>query len=242
MEQIVPWKALLALIEPHYPVTGRRGRQPYPLASMLRVHLLQQWYALSDPSMEEALYYTPVMRRFAGLGGLDTVPDETTTLNFQRMLETHGLAAQMLEIVHATIINAPSSAKNAEKTRDPKLRQTRKGNQWYFGMKAHIGVDEFSGMVHHAICTAANVGDVSMTHALLHGRKEAVLGDSGYTGADKRPELESCKAAFLIAVRRSKVKAMRNARERKQASQAPGGRGITVYSPAPFHRQIQSPP
>ena len=233
MEQVVPWKVLLALIEPHYPVSGRRGRQPYPLATMLRVHLLQQWYALSDPAMEEALYDTPVMRRFAGLGGLDAVPDETTILNFRRLLETHGLAAQMLEsvnahlarkgqslragtIVDATIINAPSSTKNAEKKRDPEMHQTRKGNQWYFGMKAHIGVDEFSGLVHHATCTASNVGDVTMTHALLHGQEDTVLGDSGYTGADKRPDLEGCKAAFLIAAKRSKVKAIRNARDRKQ--------------------------
>jgi IS5 family transposase len=192
MEQVVPWKALLALIEPHYPVTGRRGRQPYPLATMFRVHLLQQWYALSDPAMEETLYDTPVMRRFAGVGGLDTVPDETTILNFRRLLETHGLAAQVLEsvnahlarkgqslragtIVDATIINAPSSTKNAEKKRDPEMHQTRKGNQWYFGMKAHIGVDEFSGLVHHATCTAANIGDVTMTHALLHGKEDTVL-------------------------------------------------------------------
>ena len=233
MEQVVPWKALLALIEPHHPVSGRRGRQPYPLATMLRVHLLQQWYALSDPAMEETLYDPQVMRRFSGLGGLDTVPDESTILYFRRLLGTHGLAAQVLEpvnahlarkgqslragtIVDATIINAPSSTKSAGKKRNPEMHQTREGNQWYFGMKARIGVDEFSGLIHHATCTAANVGDGTMTHALLHGKEDTVLGDSGYTGVDRRPELEGCKAAFLIAAKRSKVKAIRNAGDRKQ--------------------------
>ena len=178
MNQVVPWPALLKLIEPHYPKLGRPGRQPYPLETMLRVHFLQQWYALSDPGMEEALYDTPVMRRFAGLGGLDTVPDETTILNFRRLLETHDLARQMLEqvntflsrkglslrggtIVDATIIAAPSSTKNGDGRRDPEMHQTRKGNQWYFGMKAHIGVDDASGLVHHVECTAANVADVT---------------------------------------------------------------------------------
>ncbi|MCC4626501.1 IS5 family transposase, partial [Xanthomonas campestris pv. nigromaculans] len=166
MEQVVPWQHLLGLIAPHYPVSGRPGRQPYALATMLRIHLLQQWYALSDPAMEEALHEIPTLRRFAQLGGLDNVPDETTILNFRRLLETHGLAARMLEavnahlarkgqslrsgtIVDATLIAAPSSTKNADHARDPEMHQTKKGNQWYFGMKAHIGVDEFSGLVHH---------------------------------------------------------------------------------------------
>ncbi|TIE20155.1 IS5 family transposase [Stenotrophomonas maltophilia] len=232
MDQVVPWKRLLALIEPDYPKTGRRGRQPYPLATMLRVHFLQQWYALSDPSMEEALYDTAVMRRFAGINGLARVPDETTTLNFRRLLETHGLASELLSavnahlqrkgmslgagtIVDATIIHAPSSTNNADKSRNPEMHQTRKGNQWYFGMKAHIGVDEFSGLVRHAKCTAANVGHVTVTHARLHGKEACILGDSGYTGTDSRPELKDCKAAFLIAKKRGKVKTIRNARERR---------------------------
>lgn len=233
MEQVVPWRRLLALIEPHYPVSGRPGRQPYALATMLRIHLLQQWYALSDPAMEEALHEIPTLRRFTQLGGLDSIPDETTILNFRRLLETHGLAAQMLEsvnahlarkgqslragtIVDATIISAPSSTKNADKVRDPEMHQTRKGNQWYFGMKAHIGVDEFSGLVHHATCTAANANDVTAIHALLHGSEDCVFGDSGYTGADCRPELEHCKATFFIAEKRGKVKAIKNKRDRKQ--------------------------
>ncbi|APP87007.1 IS5 family transposase [Xanthomonas hortorum pv. gardneri] len=198
---------------------------------MLRIHLLQQWYALSDPAMEEALHEIPILRRFAQLGGLDNVPDETTILNFRRLLETHGLAARMLEavnahlarkgqslrsgtIVDATLIAAPSSTKNADHARDPEMHQTKKGNQWYFGMKAHIGVDEFSGLVHHVHCTAANVADVTVTHALLHGKEDSVFGDSGYTGADKREELQTCQAAFFIAARRSTLQAIGNKRER----------------------------
>ncbi|MFS8473525.1 IS5 family transposase [Xanthomonas campestris pv. campestris] len=231
MEQVVPWQQLLGLIAPHYPVSGRPGRQPYALATMLRIHLLQQWYALSDPAMEEALHEIPTLRRFAQLGGLDNVPDETTILNFRRLLETHGLAARMLEavnahlarkgqslrsgtIVDATLIAAPSSTKNADHARDPEMHQTKKGNQWYFGMKAHIGVDEFSGLVHHVHCTAANVADVTVTHALLHGKEDSVFGDSGYTGADKREELQDCEAAFFIAAKRSVLQAIGNKRER----------------------------
>ena len=231
MEQVVPWQQLLGLVAPHYPVSGRPGRQPYALATMLRIHLLQQWYALSDPAMEEALHEIPTLRRFAQLGGLDNVPDETTILNFRRLLETHGLAERMLEavnahlarkgqslrsgtIVDATLIAAPSSTKNADHARDPEMRQTKKGNQWYFGMKAHIGVDEFSGLVHHVHCTAANVADVTVTHALLHGKEDSVFGDSGYTGADKREELQDCEAAFFIAAKRSVLQAIGNKRER----------------------------
>ena len=231
MEQVVPWQQLLGLVAPHYPVSGRPGRQPYALTTMLRIHLLQQWYALSDPAMEEALHEIPTLRRFAQLGGLDNVPDETTILNFRRLLETHGLAARMLEavnahlarkgqslrsgtIVDATLIAAPSSTKNADHARDPEMRQTKKGNQWYFGMKAHIGVDEFSGLVHHVHCTAANVADVTVTHTLLHGKEDSVFGDSGYTGADKREELQDCEAAFFIAAKRSVLQAIGNKRER----------------------------
>ncbi|MFL8870021.1 IS5 family transposase [Xanthomonas vasicola pv. vasculorum] len=231
MVQVVPWQQLLGLIAPHYPVSGRPGRQPYALATMLRIHLLQQWYALSDPAMEEALHEIPTLRRFAQLGGLDDIPDETTILNFRRLLETHGLAARMLEavnahlarkgqslrsgtIVDATLIAAPSSTKNADHARDPEMHQTKKGNQWYFGMKAHIGVDEFSGLVHHVHCTAANVADVTVMHTLLHGKEDSVFGDSGYTGADKREELQDCEAAFFIAARPSTIQGIGNNRER----------------------------
>ena len=235
MDQVVPWPALLKLIEPHYPKLGRPGRQPYPLETMLRVHFLQQWYALSDPGMEEALYDTPVMRRFAGLGGLDTVPDETTILNFRRLLETHDLARQMLEqvntflsrkglslrggtIVDATIIAAPSSTKNGDGRRDPEMHQTKKGNQWYFGMKAHIGVDDESGLVHHVECTAANASDVTVAHRLLHGQEETVCGDSGYTGLDKREEMQGKgDLGYLIAAKPSVLKQIKRKSGQKLA-------------------------
>ena len=162
--------------------------------------------------MEEALYDTPVMRRFAQLGGLDEVPDETTVLNFRRLLETHGLAAKILTkvnahlarqglslrggtIVDATIIAAPSSTKNQDGERDGEMHQTKKGNQWHFGMKAHIGVDDESDLVHHVECTAANAADLTQVHKLLHGKEDTICGDSGYTGADKREELQEIKVS-----------------------------------------------
>jgi len=234
MEQAVPWTALLTLIEPHYPKLGRPGRQPYAVATMLRIHFLQQWYALSDPAMEEALYDTPVMRRFARLSGSDNFPDETTILNFRRLLETHGLAEQIFErvnahlarkgqslragtIVDATIIAAPSSTKNQGGERDPEMHQTKKGNQWHFGMKAHIGVDDESGLVHHVACTAANEADVTQLHKLLHGKEDTICGDSGYTGANKREELQEVKSGFWIAEKPSKLRAIKSKRERRYA-------------------------
>ena len=234
MDQVVPWKALLALIEPHYPKRGHPGRQPYPMATMLRIHFLQQWYALSDPAMEEALIDTAAMRRFAQLGGMDDIPDETTILNFRRLLETHGLAEKVFKqvnahlqrkglslrsgtIVDATIINAPSSTKNQDGERDPEMHQAKKGNQWFFGMKAHIGVDDTSGLVHHVACTAANVSDVTQAHKLLHGKEEVVFGDSGYTGVAKRDEVKDVDAIFLIAEKPSTIKAMKRKREQRQA-------------------------
>jgi IS5 family transposase len=234
MESVVPWKTLLALIEPHYPKVGRPGRQPYAIATMLRIHFLQQWYAMSDPGMEEALYEIPTLRRFAQLSGLDRIPDETTILNFRRLLETHGLAEKIFErvnahlarkgrslragtIVDATIIAAPSSTKNQDGERDPEMHQTKKGNQWHFGMKAHIGVDDESGLVHHVECTAANVVDVTQVHNLLHGEEERICGDSGYTGSHNREELRSVDAAFWIAEKPSKLRAMKSQRERYYA-------------------------
>lgn len=224
MEQVVPWDALLALIEPHYPKAGR-GRRPYALGSMLRIHLLQQWYALSDPAMEEALYEIAPLRQFAQFSLLEAIPDETTLLNFRHLLERNDLAAKMLAtinadlgrrglllrqgtIVDATIIHAPTSTKNSSGTRDPEMHQTRKGNQWFFGLKAHIGVDRDSGLVHTVVTTAANVADVTQTHTLLHGKEEMVLGDAGYTGAAKREELQGKRIDWQIAERRHTVKAL----------------------------------
>lgn len=235
MDQVVPWKELLMLIEPHYPRSGQPGRQPYPLETMLRIHFLQQWYALSDPGAEEALYDTLSMRHFARIGGLDDVPDETTILNFRRLLEQHDLARKLFNrvnahlsrkgqslrggtIVDATIIAAPSSTKNQDGKRDPQMHQTKKGNQYYFGMKAHIGVDDASGLVHHVECTAANVADISQVHKLLHGKEDTVCGDSGYTGLEKRQEMASRRRLrYLIAERPSKLKQIKNKRELKCA-------------------------
>jgi IS5 family transposase len=184
--------------------------------------------------MEETLVDTPVMRRFAQLGGLDDVPDETTILNFRRLLETHGLAEKIFKqvnahlqrkglslrsgtIVDATIIQAPSSTKNSDSERDPEMHQAKKGNPWFFGMKAHIGVDDASGLVHHVECTAANVSDVTQAHKLLHGKEDVVFGDSGYTGVEKREETQDVDAVFLIAEKPSAIRAMKTKREQRDA-------------------------
>lgn len=201
MDQVVPWKSLLGLIEPYYPVAGR-GRHPYPLETMLRIHLLQNWYSLSDPGMEEELYENTPMRSFAGLSLNGPIPDETTILNFRHLLEANELAVEILQrvnahlgrkglmlkrgtIVDATFIEAPSSTKNEAGKRDPEMDSGRKGEEWHFGMKAHIGVDAESGLVHSVFTTPANESDVVHTGELLHGKEEVVLGDSGYLGAQE---------------------------------------------------------
>lgn len=201
MELVVPWKALLKVIGQHYPVAGR-GRRPYALDSMLRVQLMQNWFALSDPGMEEALYEIASLRTIAGLD-LQAIPDETTILNFRHMLEKSDLAEDIFKqvnahlakkglllkrgsIVNATIIAAPSSIKNSTGERDPEMHQTQKGNQWHFEMKAHIAVDAESGLVHTVTTTAANEADVEQVADLLHGREEEVWADSGYRGAQVR--------------------------------------------------------
>ncbi len=225
MDQVVPWARLMTLIEPVYPKAGN-GRRPYALEAMLRVHLMQLWFNLSDPAMEESLYDITPMRQFAGLslthGGL---PDETTILNFRHLLERNKLAERIFAevnamlgeqglllrhgtIVDATIIAAPSSTKNSAGTRDPEMHQTKKGNQWHFGMKAHIGVDAESGLVHTVTGTAANVNDVTEAHALLHGEETAVFADSGYTGVAKRDENQDITVDWHIAAKPSAVKRM----------------------------------
>ncbi len=203
MERVVPWGVLVQIVEPHYP-KANTGRPPFGIETMLRIHYLQQWFALSDPAMEEALHDMPVFREFAKLGdGVSRLPDETTILRFRHLLEKHDLATDMLRVVNdilqakglmmkkgtvvdATLVAAPSSTKNASGERDPEMRQTRKGNQWYFGMKAHIGVDAYSGLVHSVVGTPANVNDVTQAGALLHGEEAAAFGDAGYQGAHKR--------------------------------------------------------
>jgi len=234
MEQVVPWASLRKLIEPLYPVAGR-GRRPYPLDTMLRVHLIQNWYGLSDPAMEEALYEVTPMRAFAGLSLNGPIPDETTILNFRRLIEDNDLAPLILErinrylknhglllkngtLVDATIIAAPSSTKNASGERDPEMHQTKKGEQWYFGMKAHIGVDADSGLVHTVTTTAANEADVDQVDELLHGKEAVVYGDSGYTGAHKHVGRK--KLRWEIAARRGSIAKVKNARERAKLQKA----------------------
>ncbi|MFI8689639.1 IS5-like element ISPst5 family transposase [Stutzerimonas kunmingensis] len=221
MDQVVPWKGLIALIEPHYP-KGEGGRPAYQLMAMLRVHLMQNWFGYSDPAMEEALYETTILRQFAGLN-LERIPDETTILNFRRLLEKHELAAGILAVINgylgdrglslrqgtivdATLIHAPSSTKNKDGKRDPEMHQTKKGNQYYFGMKAHIGADTESGLVHSVVGTAANVADVTQVDKLLHGKENMVGADAGYTGVEKRPEHEGREVIWQIAARRSTYK------------------------------------
>ena len=225
MEQVVPWEVLLGLIEPAYPKAGN-GRRPYALKTMLRIHLLQNWFGYSDPAMEEALYEVAPLRRFAGLSlTRGSVPDETTILHFRRLLETHALAPKVLAainthltdqglllrqgtIVDATIIHAAPSTKNNAKARDPQMHQTRKGNQWYFGMKAHIGVDVESGLVHTVTTTAANVADVVEIGKLLHGKEKTVYADAGYIGAQKREGMTKRGRTWHIAAKRGSIKAM----------------------------------
>jgi IS5 family transposase len=200
MDQIIPWRDLCKVIKPFYPKPKGAGRRPIGLERMLRIHFLQHWFNLSDPAVEEALYDSRAMRRFVGIDlGREPAPDETTVWNFRHLREAHNLGDQLFAlineylqdnglkvntgtIVDATIIDAPSSTKNKDKARDPEMHQTRKGNQWYFGMKGHIGVDSQSKLIHSVAATAANVHDSQLLGDLLHGDETRVWGDSAYTG------------------------------------------------------------
>jgi IS5 family transposase len=199
MEAVVPWKRLCALIAPHYPKLGN-GRPPIPLERMVRIHFLQHWFNLSDPAAEEALYESPTLRGFAGIDlGAEPAPDETTICRFRHLLEAHELSERIFDdvlahleakglkiatgtIVDATIIHAPSSTKNKDKARDPEMHQTKKGNQWYFGMKAHIGIDSAEKLIHSVAATPANAHDSTMLGDLLHGQETRVWGDQAYRG------------------------------------------------------------
>ena len=204
MDAVVPWRRLLGLIEPHYPKAGLKGgRPPMPLETMLRVYFLQNWYALSDPMAEETLYDSEAMRRFAGIElGDDRIPDETTILNFRHLLERHelteaifaavnthladrGVSVRSGTLVDATIIDAPSSTKNEAKSRDPEMSSTKKGNDWYFGMKAHVGVDADSGIVHSLETSTAKVHDSQVWDELLHGGETSIWADKGYVSAER---------------------------------------------------------
>lgn len=208
MDKVIPWEELIPEIQKYYPRAGN-GRQPLPLERMLRIYFIQQWYGLSDPAMEDALYDIESMRRFAGIDlTIDVIPDETTILNFRHLLEKYKLTQKLFEktrqyltekgllvsegtIVDATIINAPSSTKNQDKTRDPEMKQTKKGNQWYFGMKAHIGTDTGKGLAHSVVVTDAGVHDSQVMYELLHGEEQAVYGDRAYTSEKRKSEYEA---------------------------------------------------
>jgi transposase, IS5 family len=227
MERVVPWARLIALIQPHYP-TGRRGRPPSGLERMLRIYFLQQWYTLADEALEDALYDSHALRNFAGIDlSVDAVPDATTLLGFRHLLEEYALTPEILReinvhlsehalflrtgtIIDATIIAAPPSTKNARKERDPEMHQTKKGNEWYFGMKAHIGADADSGLVHTVLGTAANVSDLHCAGQALHGEEKAAYVDAGYTGVEKRPEVIAAHpdTQWIVAAKRGKVKAL----------------------------------
>ena len=219
MDGLIPWQNLEERIRPFYPKAGK-GRRPYPLAVMLRVHCVQLFYNLSDPGMEDLLYEAESVRRFVGLSLSEALPDESTILHFRHLLEKHGLGQGLLEeinahlesqglrlregtIVDASIIEAPSSTKNRAGERDPEMRQTKKGNQWHFGMgmKAHIGVDADTGIVHSMSTTGANVHDVTETHKLLHGGETVVWGDAGYQGVHKREENLGLVVDWRVAMR-----------------------------------------
>ena len=233
MEQVVPWARLLGALEPHYP-KGKRGRPPVGLERMLRLYFVQQWYGLSDEGLEDAVSDSAAIRNFVGIDlGHEEAPDATTVLKFRRLLEEHKLTAVLFEeinahlrerglmmregtMVDATIINAPTSTKNRDKARDPEMHQTKKRNQWYHGMKAHIGADAESGLVHSTHYTAANESDVAHTHEVLHGQEDDVFLDAGYTGVHKREEILKAQAEgaiksdvqWSVAMKRSRLKAM----------------------------------
>jgi IS5 family transposase len=227
MNLVVPWADLIDLIEPHAPA-GKTGRPPFAVSTMLRIHFMQQWFGLSDPAMEEALHDVPLYREFAGLdAGATRMPDESTILRFRHLLEANDLSIQLMAaintilatkglllksgtVVDATLIAAPPSTKNRTGERDPEMHQTKKGNQWHFGMKAHIGVDADSGLVHTVIGTAANVNDVTQGHGLLHGKETDVFADAGYQGAMKRPEATG--VAWHVAMRPGKRRVLDKSR------------------------------
>ena len=236
MDRLIPWKSLEKRIQKYYPKAGN-GRHPYALNSMLRVHCMQLFYNLSDPAMEDALYEIESMRRFAGLSLAGALPDETTILKFRHLLEEYDLGKTILKevnkrlgraglilkegsIVDATIISAPTSTKNKEGKRDPAMHQTKKGNEWHFGMKMHIGVDDALGVIHSIATTPANEHDITQTEKLLHGEEEFVWGDAGYQGVEKREELKERNINWFISARPGKRKTLSGAAAKVEKTKA----------------------
>jgi len=255
MEALMPWDKLLAVIEPFYP-KGQRGRPPVGLERMLRVYFLQQWYGLADEALEDALYDSQALQGFARIDlAAEGVPDATTLLKFRHLLETHdlckglftsinadltarGLLLREGTLVDATLIAAPSSTKNQEKKRDPEMHQTKKGNQWYFGMKAHIGADRDSKLVHTVVVTAANVADITQTAQLLHGEETQVHADAGYTGVEKREEIVALerKIDWQIARKRGQIKTMKEGTEKETLKAVEKAKAsVRAFVEHPFH-------
>jgi len=237
MQRVVPWSELCALIEPVYPKPGN-GRPPVGLERMLRIYFLQHWFNLSDPAVEEALYDSSAMRAFVGIDlGREPVPDETTVCKFRHLLEAHDLGRGLFEqvarhlqarglkvasgtIVDATIINAPSSTKNQSGERDPEMKQTKKGNQWYFGMKAHIGVDSKTKLIHSVAATPANVHDSQVLGHLLHGAETRVWGDSAYVGQTEVIRRVAPKARDFTQARASRNQALSDVERAKNRNKS----------------------
>lgn len=238
MESVVPWSALLARLEPHYPKSGRRGRQPMALEGMLRIYCAQNWFNFSDRQMEDALYEIESIRRFAGFGGVTTaLPDETTILNFRHFLEKHDLTAALLSeindhlkargllvskgsMVDATIIHAPSSTKNQAKARDPEMHQTKKGNQWYFGMKIHIGADIDSGAVHSVEVTPANEADIKLLPKLLRPEDEVIFADAGYTSDEYKRGSRKLGLRWCVQDKRKAGRNLSSSQRKKNRKQS----------------------
>ena len=255
MEEIIPWASLLAVIAPCYP-KGERGRPPIGLERMLRMYFLQQWYGLADEALEDAIYDSQAMQGFARIDlACDGVPDATTLLKFRRLLETHGLCQGLFTainadltarglmmragtLVDATLIAAPPSTKNKARQRDPEMHQTRKGNQWYFGMKAHIGADRDSKLVHTVVVTAAHVADITQTAELLHGKETQVHADAGYTGVEKREEITGLDRLidWQIARRRGAIKKMAEGAEKETLKASEKVKAaVRAFVEHPFH-------
>ena len=226
IDAVTPWSALVAEIEPFYPKGTGRGRPPIGVERMLRMYIAQQCFGLSDEGIEDAIYDSQAIRRFVGIDlSRESAPDATTLLKFRRLLEKHHLTERIFAaintvlaqkglilkegtVVDATIIAAPSSTKNRSGKRDPEMHQTKKGNQWYFGMKAHIGVDAETGITNTLVTTPANTNDVTQAHALLHGEEKVAFGDAGYQGVEKRQENRNGKVRWEVAMRPGKRKAL----------------------------------
>jgi IS5 family transposase len=226
IDAVTPWSVLVAQVEPFYPKGEGRGRPPIGLERMLRMYVAQQCFGLSDEGTEDAIYDSQAVRAFIGIDlNREAAPDATTLLRFRRLLEVNGLTQKIFSaintylaqkglllregtVVDATIIAAPSSTKNQDGKRDPEMHQTKKGNQWHFGMKAHIGVDAESGLTHTLVTTPANVSDVTQAHALLHGDEETVFGDAGYQGVQKREENRNSTVSWHVALRPAKRRAL----------------------------------